>query len=636
MRGMMHKPKLIPWNVAAKWCAWILVSCAAVKLWADEPLSAVAVAENQQVYVGESFIFQVQVSGSDHPEPPDLSQLTDFTIEDLGGQQNNSQSVTIINGRMSKVVRRAYVFSYRFVPKRKGNLTIPALAVRADGQITRTRPLTIVAREPEANDDFKLKLEVSKTRCYVGEPIILTATWYLGQDVRSVAFDLPTLSDDRFAVADPDIEIDPQRQYYRVPLGSDEVVAEKGRGTVDGRAFATLRFQKVLIPKQAGAIQIGPGTVACEALVGYQSSRRRSSSPFDDDFFSSFFNDDFFGRSRRGVYDKFVTPSNSLTLNVRELPAQGRPADFAGLVGSYQIAATATPIDVNVGDPITLTVTLSGPDYLEHVQLPPLGKQAALGRDFKIPQDMAAGKIEGAKKVFVQTIRARREDVTEIPPIELPYFDTESGTYRVAKTDSIPITVKATRLVTASDAEGGGVIREGNAVEVWARGIAYNYDDLSVLEDQRYGPAAWLDAPLQLAALLAPPLFFLVLLIGTWFIRRRQADPLAARARRAWAEFNRSLKKEARAATTGFDATLQALRTYLGDKLKMPGGALTYRDVHEPLARAGVDEATLDRLKSLFAACEANQYAGAETDCDPGAVAREALELAKIIERRLK
>ncbi|MCP5112400.1 MAG: protein BatD, partial [bacterium] len=157
---------------------------------------------------------------------------------------------------------------------------------------------------------------------------------------------------------------------------------------------------------------------------------------------------------QRAVYESFVVPSNSLALTVAEVPAAGRPDNFSGLVGNYRMAVQATPTEVNVGDPITLTLRISGPEYLDAIELPPLTNQTALARDFKIPPERAAGVVKGSAKSFTQTIRAKHSDVIEIPPIELAYFDADSGSYKVARTAAVPLTVQGTRIVTARDAEG--------------------------------------------------------------------------------------------------------------------------------------------------------------------------------------
>jgi hypothetical protein len=597
-------------------------------------ISAQAAAEQQEVFVGESFVFQIQVSGSENPEEPDLGALNDFTVQAMGGQQQSSRSVTIINGHMQQQVQLGYVFNYRLTPKRAGQLVIPSITVKADGTQVQTQPLSIVARPPMKADRIKLRMQLSKDHCYVGEPVILTVTWYIGQDVQKFQFTVPALDSDAFALADPKHRPRAGQDYVRIPLPSGEVIGEKGRGELGGREYATVRFSKILIPKHAGTLKLDPAVVACDALVGYRKSR----SPFDempgDSFFDSLFHGDIFG-GRQGVYKRVVAPSNPLTLDVRALPEKGRPPNFAGHIGEYHIAASAAPTDVNVGDPITLTVTLSGPPYLEHVGLPRLSKQPSLARDFKIPSDRAEGKVEGSKKVFTQTLRALRPDVKEIPPIELPYFDTKDGTYEVARTDAIPLHVQKARIVTAADAEGPTPTEAASPLEGWKRGIAYNYEGDDLLVNRRYGLSVWLRSPKWVTLWTAPPLCYLALLGVVMVLRRRRADPAGARARKAYGELSRTLQAARKAGGAAVaEQVLDALKAYLGDKLRRPARALTYKDVEGPLRSAGMQEEALARLKRLFQRCEAGRFAGQVDQAAAEELVPECLTLARQIERK--
>ena len=237
-------------------------------------LSAAAALEEREVFVGESTLLQIQVSGTERPREPDLTALVDFTVQSVGGQRNSSQSVNIINGRVNRVVRYGYVFNYRITPKRAGHLIIPSLTVHAEGEQLKTQPISVLAKKPAETDQFKLQLSLSKSICYVGEPVVLSVTWYIGQDVKGFEFNLPVLEDARLAFADPEVQQRANRQYYRIPLGQGEVVAEKGRRRLEGLEYATIEFQKILIPTESGSIEIQPATVACEALVGYRRSRQ--------------------------------------------------------------------------------------------------------------------------------------------------------------------------------------------------------------------------------------------------------------------------------------------------------------------------------------------------------------------------
>ena len=107
--------------------------------------------------------------------------------------------------------------------------------------------------------------------------------------------------------------------------------------------------------------------MAGQAIKGYQ--RRRS---VFDDFFDDPFGDSGFGFGRQAVVENFVVPSDRTTIEVLDVPAAGRPANFSGLIGDFKITAEAAPDEVAVGDPITLRVDISGPAYLGNVEMPPL------------------------------------------------------------------------------------------------------------------------------------------------------------------------------------------------------------------------------------------------------------------------
>lgn len=586
----------------------------------------------ESAYVGEAVTMQIVVKGSESPEPPDLSGMTDFSVSFQGGSQNSSRSISIINGRMTQEVNEGYVFSYQITPVREGVLVIPAITVRAGGQTALTRPVRVQARTPRETGDFKLRMRLSQGTCYVGEPVTLTVTWYLSGEVESANFSLPFLNPSGpFAAADPKIDTATGGPYYKIPSSAGELIAAKGQGDLDGQPFATLWFQKILIPKKPGRITLDPAAVSYKALTGYRTNRR---DPFDDDFFSNFFRQNL----RQGVYQQGVSPSNALTLEVREVPAEGRPADFSGLVGTYQMEATATPTTVNVGDPITLTVTLSGPEYLDPVELPPLNRQTALAKDFKVPEERAAGEIQGGRKIFTQTIRPLRAEVRAVPALTLSYFNTYTGAYDTLRTRPIPLVVNPTRVVTEKDAEGPAEAGPaGSEVESLSFGLNHNYDDDSVLRSQIHDPAAWAKTPTGMAALALPPALYGLLTAGAWAARRKKASPGAALAKKAGARLGR----EVRAALenppdTALIVILEAFKTYLRSKLRLPPGALTFQDAAQALSRLGADATMMDAVKALFADGEAARFGGARPMGGPEGMAERALGLAKQLERIVK
>ncbi|MBU4152849.1 MAG: BatD family protein [Proteobacteria bacterium] len=564
-----------------------------------------AVVDQEEVYVGQSFTLQVQVEGSDSPGEPDISSLIDFTVEPRGGQQNSSESVSIINGRMSRVSHRGYVFNYELTSKREGRLVIPPLSVIIDKQLYQTQPVRIVVKQPEESDEFKLRQTLSKDRVYVGEPVTLTVTWYIGKDVKGFNFTLPIFSDPRFTIsADDRASLTPgQDNSVRIPVPGGEIVAEKGQGVLNGEKYLTVTFSRIVTVNETGKISLPQITVSCQALSGYRQGSGR-------DPFSGMFPDDFFGRSRQ-VYRTEVVPSDQPVVEVFPLPEEGRPVDFTGLVGEYSVAVTATPTKVKIGDPITLNIQIAGPS-VAGASLPSLAEGLGVN-DFKVPDEMAPGEGSAVLKTFTQTIRARHAGVRQIPSLHLAYFNPDTGRYETASSPPVLLEVSEARLVTAQDAEGGMPSGpEKKELTTVKGGISYNYEGPEVLTIQ--APIGSVGMDFGWYVLLgAPPGVFLLVLVGAGVVRLGRKDPVGRAARRAYGRLRTELDPLADGSETvaGYQAIGLAMREYLGAKLRRNPAALTYVDVEPDLIHAGVGPELLGRLRQVMEQCEASQYAGA-------------------------
>jgi hypothetical protein len=601
-------------------------------------VSAQALVEKDAVSVGEPFLLQIRVEGSDlapGTDPPDLSGVVDFAVEVLGGRSNNSSSITIINGKMSKVESFGCIYSYRLTPKKAGRIEIPSIAVALDAvksKILHTNPLTITVVEPEATTEFHLELKFSKTNFYVGEPVILTVIWYLGKDVESVTFNVPIFQDEAFAFIDSKMDQDPRKQYFQIQVGGANVLAEKGTADYGGRQYTTLSFRKIFFARRPGNFETPEATVSCKALVG-SAGRQQRRSPLD-----GFFDDDFFNPGKKALYKTFVARSQPVILTALALPEEGKPANFAGWVGHFQVETAASPAEVSVGDPITLTVSVKGPDYLDHVELPPLAKDPEIERDFKVPEEMAAGVVRGSVKQFTQTLRPKSAEVKAVPPLKIPYFNPDSGRYEIAESKPIALMVKAVRVLTSADAEGkpGETAFRKSELESWSQGIAFNYEGPGVLERQGYRISVVVRSPLWVAVMSIPFLAFVGLLIMTMTRQRQTADPNRLMFRKAFARFERRVGAiGAKGSPDGGACAvlLDAIRIYLCDKLRHNGSALTFAEIEGKLKERGIDAELTERLRGLFAACEQSSYGGMSLEKPFEEVTREALEVIRSLDR---
>ncbi|MDE0555974.1 MAG: BatD family protein, partial [Candidatus Poribacteria bacterium] len=127
-----------------------------------------------------------------------------------------------------------------------------------------------------------------------------------------------------------------------------------------------------------------------------------------------------------------------LTLRVQPLPEVGRPVDFSGTIGEYQISAELERGWAEVGSALTLTVRVSGRGNLY------VGGGATLPT---IPGVLVGGpnsSYDGmpTSMTYVYTLTPVQTGTLHIPAITYSYFDPNRATYATIQTLPIPLSVR--------------------------------------------------------------------------------------------------------------------------------------------------------------------------------------------------
>ena len=127
-----------------------------------------------------------------------------------------------------------------------------------------------------------------------------------------------------------------------------------------------------------------------------------------------------------------------LTLTVQPLPEMGRPADFNGPIGEYQISAELERGWAEVGSALTLTVRVSGRGNLQVGGAPKLPT---------IPGVMVRGPNPSydampTSMAYVYTLTPVQPGTLRIPAITYSYFDPKRATYATIQTLPIPLSVR--------------------------------------------------------------------------------------------------------------------------------------------------------------------------------------------------
>lgn len=586
-------------------CATILAILAVSSGGAAELKVYANVDNSKDIYAGEDFTYQIIIDGYDQPGEADLSPLAGFNPRSAGGGNASQTSVSIINGRTTRNVVKRYVMNYVLTANQRGIMRIPAVTVTVENVRYQTNPVELNIIKPGTTDQLELEVTLSQEKCYIGQPVVLKVEFYVYADIGDYSFDIPALNNDVFGVEDLD-------------AGAGQ--GKQSRVVRNNRQAILLTFSKLLIPKQAGDFEFGPSSVSADVAVGQARSRDR-------------FFDDFFGRNTR--YKRFATSSKPLKLSVLPLPQENAPEDFYGLIGRYTISASASPTKVSVGDPITLTIKIGG-DYLKPVQWPRLDQTDSMAENFKMPSEKASPSIENGYKVFTQTIRAVNENVTEIPPIPLAYFDPDKGKFVVTRTEPIPLEVAPTKILTTADIEGMDFKPVSREVEAIKKGISANYEGLDCVKNVGFSLSAAALNPAYLATWAIPLLALLGSVILKTFVQTTPEQEARKRrkqsAKKAFGLINKisSVQQEKQ-----HELLAEAMRQYIGDRFDKVAGSLTADDCQQAIITCTGDLESAGRYRDIISDFEAARYAPVQTQIDRKKI-DEVAKLIRTIDKKSK
>ena len=370
--------------------------------------------------------------------------------------------------------------TYALYAKQAGTFTIGPFQLEMDGDRYQTKPITVeIVRgtsSTQAGQEDKPIFVLARAdheRAYVGQQVTVSYDLFYRIQPRNVSFNkLPTF-----------VGFWTEDLFVAQQLDSHQEV----RGGVSYNVAPLRRV--ALFPTGAGTHAVGTLAVSCD--IPQQRSRRGSAL---DDFFAG---DPFFGRSR-----SVLLQSEELQIEVLPLPEQGRPAEFTGAVGRFQLSVEAQPTQVAVGDPVTLRVLVEGEGNMAAVQ--PLQVDAAAGVKLYDPkveeEERITNGVYGGRRLFEYILIPEQGGTMNIPPLRFAYFDPHQARYEVLK--SAPIAIRSEGSVEEEGVSYGLSRRD---IEAVGEDIRYIKPDVEALVADYHATQELL--VLVLAGRAAPRLF---------------------------------------------------------------------------------------------------------------------------------
>ena len=554
----------------------------------------------------ESVSFTLEIKGVDFsavqvPQPPETEGLV--LIQPTPSTQRN---VSIVNGRTTQSV--GYQWMYR--PVREGTARIMAASVEVNGQTYQTKPirLTVVpqaqrpqrtrstrslfpdpfgrsadpppdaAEEPESSiseRDIFIRAVPSARRAYQNQQVTIEYQLFFRNYIQPRHSRLADSWD--------------AEGFWREEL--DVEARPMPRATVEnGLRYNSIVLKRVAVfPTRNGTLNVDPLRIETEVFAP-----RSPNDPFGRRFFSL-----------RNPYETIERASPRVQIESQPLPLDGAPESFNGAVGRFEMETQISRTEVEVGEPIQVTVKLSGTGNLAMLDGPLLNAPGIFETyDPEVNTSInSSGRQVHGSKTFTYLLVPRSNGSFVVPPIEFAYFDPSAEQYRTLRSD--PMTIRATG--TAATTLAVSTTATGLPVDDIARPITAPERIRLPRKPLHHNPWTYLG--------LALPL----LLIGLTFALRRHATRLAtdtayARNRRAHPLARKHLKRAMTLLKEDqprafYEELERAVLGFIGNRINVAELALTRPQLDDRLAAAGLEEAPRKALQAFLQTCDAARFA---------------------------
>ena len=512
---------------------------------AAQPIINVAAVVNpRQIQLGEKARLDLTLSGDTaiaHIEAPKFNFLPAFLAVPLGSETTPRLA--------SNKIAVSMAWAYELIPQAIGDFSLSDVRFAYQGNTYFANPGSIRVSGSDTYTDVstrsvhQVEVEVSTTEPYLNAPLTYTFRYLYTAVLPTQASptpQLPTFPDFLVEELPP---LSPQTQRIR------------------GKTFWVQEQVRRLYPQRTGQIVIEPATLLLPVPRGRKTLK-----------------------------------TNPLKLTVQPLPETGKPSQFSGAVGEYQISAQVDRSAIEAGRALTLSLQISGRGSMQTVTAPKLPA---------IPGVVVNGPnlVESpvpTTRTYAYALIPARSGTLRIPAIAYIYFDPSRAVYATAQTTPIPVSVRP----NPNDAAGVGT--EPSPWRIWIILLAVLLLGLLV------AGFLWYRSRFQRSTGTVVNTTAGTELVDNGEPDRRKGQqaeievaPPASQARDALMALTRNGTTDA--ATAFANALAQTLYQYLEETL-----GLTQRNIdtaREVCRQASVSEPLLEELVDLLTKCDYHRFA---------------------------
>ena len=520
--------------------------------------------------------FEMNEDG-DNFNPPSFEGFT------VVGGPNQSVSNSWVNGV------RSYSKSYTYFlnPNRKGKLTIGQASIEIKGEVYKTTPVSVQVTEavnnpnsPQAranaivDDNLHLVAEVSKSNPYLNEAISVQYKLYFSSEISVYNVN--------------EVEMPKYTDFWshQIPIEKLEIQ----RGEYKGQPYNYVTWRKtVLYPQKSGTLVLAPLTL--NVSVDVPTNRR-----------------DFFGNRVYQKTPKIVT-AGKRTIKVRPLPLAGRPADFDGAVGQFDLNVRFNKTELKSSESFQATVKVSGRGNLKLFSLPTFNAPSSLEVYEPEHKERVKTNLLGMQGSIedTYTVVPQYQGNYPIPSIGFSFFDPVKEEYvRLRSNETLIDVYEGPVAATPVKKQNTPQIKSPATSEATFDFIKLETELVPIETTPFYGSKRfWL-------WILSPLVLFVLTLLVLRKIENTTVDPVTRKqklAARLAKKYLSSAKKVLGDKTLFYDALERALHNYLKAKLSIETTDFSKDRIARLLEEKKASKENISAFISVLEKCEAARYA---------------------------
>ena len=338
---------------------------------------------------GEMFQAFFRIFSDADTEP--VINFSPFRIEVVGKNNYGVKTSTVyMNGKFT--TSREITIIYDLVASQSGIAGLRDINIQVGNKTIRHPSMTFnILKEPEVAADVFVMTDVQKKMIFLGEGIVVRYFLY-----------------SKVPVSNLDIKKYPKlnnflKRFLQEPERSERV-------NVDGEPYIrTQIYGAKLFPEKTGELRIDPLHLSVTVI------NSRGGDPFGS-----------FGLGRESRV-KSVS-SESIKVEVRPLPVEGKDEHFTGLVGKHDFDLQINSSRLIVNEPLEVKLSVTGGGALENMEAPTILKHESL-EEFESNGDLKIMDADKATKTFDYTFLPKANFKIPASNLKLTYFDPDSMKY---------------------------------------------------------------------------------------------------------------------------------------------------------------------------------------------------------------